>query len=133
MITTIDSSVLWAVFNDEPGAGAWSRVLLDATRSGELAICDVVLAEIAPAFDSEREAAAMIERLGIRFDSIREEAAFEAGRIFKKYRQEGGPRAHMIPDFLIGGHALHQSDRLAAVDRGYLRRYFPKLKLLTPL
>ena len=38
----------------------------------------------------------------------------------------------MIPDFLIGGHALRQSNRLAAVDRGYLRRYFPKLKILTP-
>jgi len=38
----------------------------------------------------------------------------------------------MIPDFLIGSHVLRQSDRLAAMDRGYLRRYFPKLTILTP-
>jgi len=36
----------------------------------------------------------------------------------------------MIPDFLVAGHALHQADRLAAIDRGYLRAYFPSLRLL---
>lgn len=132
MITAVDSSVLWAVFNDEPGAEEWSQVLLEASRAGELTICDVVFAEIAPAFDSCAEALEMLDQIGIRFDPLDDEAAFEAGRIFRVYRKDGGPRAHLIPDFLIAAHALCQADRLAAVDRGYLRRYFPKLKLLTP-
>jgi predicted nucleic acid-binding protein len=132
MITALDSSVLWTVFNDETGAADWSRTLLAAAREGELTVCDVVLAEIAPAFDSEQQALDLLERLGIRFDPLTAEAAFEAGRIFKIYRQEGGPRTHLIPDFLIGGHALRQANQLAAIDRGYLRRYFPRLKILTP-
>jgi hypothetical protein len=41
-------------------------------------------------------------------------------------RREDGPGRQLIPDFLIAGHA----DRLAAIDRGYLRRYFPNLALL---
>jgi len=131
MITAVDSSVLLAVFNNEPAASDWSRVLLDASREGELTVCDVVFAEIAPVFDSQEHAHIVLEGLGIRFDYLNEDAAFEAGRIFKAYRKEGGPRTFMIPDFLIGGHALRQCDRLAATDRGYLRRYFPKLKLLT--
>jgi hypothetical protein len=49
-----------------------------------------------------------------------------------RYRREGGPRQHLIPDFLIAAHAQVQCNRLAAIDRGYLRRYFPKLKLLIP-
>jgi hypothetical protein len=38
----------------------------------------------------------------------------------------------LIPDFLIGAHACEQADCLAARDRGYLRRYFPQLRILTP-
>jgi predicted nucleic acid-binding protein len=132
MITAVDASVLWTVFNDELGAVDWSRALLDASREGELTVCDVVFAEIAPAFDSRQQALDMLQRLGVRFDPLNDDAAFEAGCVFKAYRQEGGPRTHMIPDFLIGSHALRQSDRLAAVDRDYLRRYFPELKVLKP-
>ena len=132
MTTAVDTSVLLAVFNDEPQAEAWGQALLGASREGVLVICEVVFAEIAPAFDSRRDALMLLDRLGIRFDPILEEAAYEAGRIFKAYRKEGGPRMHMIPDFLIGAHAQRQADRLAAEDRGYLRRYFPKLHLLKP-
>jgi predicted nucleic acid-binding protein len=132
MITAVDSSVLWIVFNDEPDAAEWSATLLDAAREGELIVCDVVLAEIAPAFDSLPQELEILEQLSIRFDRLNADSAFQAGRIFRNYRREGGPRTHMIPDFLIGSHALCQSDRLATVDRGYLRRYFPKLKLLNP-
>ncbi|MGH2396004.1 MAG: hypothetical protein ACRDFW_03235 [bacterium] len=55
-----------------------------------------------------------------------------AGHAFKVYRQAGGPREHMIPDFLIATHAQMQADRLAVNDRGYIRRYFPDLSLLQP-
>jgi len=69
--------------------------------------------------------------LGLQLGSISIDAACEAGRIFRSYRNQGGPREFLIPDFLIAAHALLDCDRLAAADRGYLRRYFPNLNLLS--
>lgn len=50
--------------------------------------------------------------------------------MFRAYRDAGGPREYPIPDFLIAAHAQTQTNRLAAIDRGYLRRYFADLPLL---
>jgi hypothetical protein len=70
--------------------------------------------------------------LEIAFDPLQAVSAFAAGQIFRQYRDHGGPRTHLIPDFLIGAHASHQADALAAADRGYLRTYFSRLNRLTP-
>jgi len=132
MKTAIDSSVLHAIFNEESGAGGWLEVLVGARREGKLVVCEVVLAELALAFRSRHELDEVLGKLGAEFDPIRPETAWLAGRTFMKYRRAGGPRAHLIPDFFIAAHARLQADRLAAVDRGYIRRYFREVSLLQP-
>ena len=72
------------------------------------------------------------ESIQVHFDPISPESAYLAGQTFLRYRREGGPRQHFIPDFLIAAHATVQADRLAATDRGYLRAYFPNLSLIAP-
>ena len=132
MKTAIDSSVLLAVFNGEPEGRSWLERLMQARREGQLVICDVVYAELAPAFAIETDLKEALRKLGVFFESISPSAAWQAGVSFRLYRDAGGPREHLIPDFLIAAHAQHQADRLAAVDRGYLRRYFSDLPLLQP-
>ena len=102
-------------------------------REGRLVACEVVLAEMAAFFPGETEAVSFLHDLGIEFDSVGTRAALLTGKIFRSYRNAGGPREHLIPDFLIGAHSLIQSDQLAATDKGYLRRYFPKLKVIAPV
>jgi len=133
MRTAIDPSILWSLLKGEADAAAWQRTLELAALEGDLVICPVAVAEIASAYASETDLMEDLDRLTISYDSIRPAAAFKAGHIFKSYRRAGGPRITLIPDFLIAAHALVQADRLAAADRGYLRTYFPALKLLHPL
>lgn len=133
MITAIDSSVILLILNQEPQKEAWQNALAQASLEGLLVICPVVFAECGTRFSSLTQFQNALDLLQISYDPFLEKTAFSAGQIFKHYRQSGGPRNHLIPDFLVAAHAENQCDRLAAVDRGYFRHYFPKLKLLQPL
>jgi predicted nucleic acid-binding protein len=130
MRTALDSSVLLAIFNGEDGAEQWLEALIRARREGRLILCEVVYAEIAPAFPDREALEERLRLMGATVEPINNDAAWVAGESFRQYRESGGPREHLIPDFLIAAHALSQADRLAALDRGYLRRWFGDLKLL---
>lgn len=132
MRTALDSSVLILLYRKQAGWEAWRDRLQDASGDGELIISPVAFAEYSIAYPSLELACADLERLHVHYEPIDPAAAYLAGQIFLRYRREGGPRQHLIPDFLIAAHARVQADRLAAIDRGYLRTYFPSLPLLTP-
>ena len=131
MTTALDSSVLWAVIKQEPGHERWLQALMQAASEGPLLISPVAFAELAPTTVDETKLLALLARLAIAYDPITPATAHLAGLTFKQYRKAGGPRQHLVPDFLIAAHALTQAYRLAAIDRGYLRKWFPKLQLLT--
>ena len=133
MTTALDSSVLWAIIKREAGHERWLATLITAASEGPLIISPVAFAELAPSTANESELLEFLSRLAITYDPISPAAAHLAGLTFKRYRKAGGPREHLVPDFLIAAHAQFQSDRLAAIDRGYLRQWFPELEILTPL
>jgi hypothetical protein len=132
MITAIDSSVLWAIIKQEAGHERWLEALLRAAYEGPLIISPVVFAELAPSTSEAAELTGFLTDLSIFYSPLTPEAAHLAGLIFKRYRQVGGSRQHLVPDFLIAAHAQVQANRIAAVDRGYLRKWFPDLQLLMP-
>ncbi len=113
------------------GWEGWRDTLTRAATEGPLLISPVVFAECSAGFPSAVIALREFESIQIHFDPILPESAYLAGQTFLRYRREGGPRPHLVPDFLIAAHATVQADRLAAIDRGYLRRYFPALTLLS--
>jgi hypothetical protein len=132
MTTALDSSVLWAIIRREPGHQRWIEALVAAASEGPLIISPMAFAELAPSTGDESELLEYLARLAVTYEPISPAAAHLAGRTFKRYRMAGGPRQHLVPDFLIAGHAQVQAQRLAAMDRGYLRQWFPDLAILTP-
>jgi predicted nucleic acid-binding protein len=132
MRTALDSSVLILLYRRESGWERWRECLQRASGEGELLISPVAFAEFSIAYPTLESAQADLDRLHIIYSPISPAAAYLAGQIFLRYRREGGPRVHLIPDFVIASHAMTQADRLASIDRGYLRPYFPGLSLLQP-
>lgn len=130
MITALDSSVLLLILRRQSGWEHWQKLISVASSEGPLVICPVVFAECSIGFASTEEALSHFEAIGVSYDSFTPESSWLAGQTFLLYRRQGGVRTHLLPDFLVASHATHQADRLAAIDRGYLRTYFPKLQRL---
>lgn len=60
------------------------------------------------------------------------EAAFLAGKAFRRYREAGGVRTAPLPHFYIGAHAAVAGYRLLTRDARRYRTYFPRLELIAP-
>jgi predicted nucleic acid-binding protein len=127
----VDTSVLLAIFKGESTGERWLECLQTAAEAASLLVSSVVFAEIRSFFPSDSACRSALRDLDLRHSALSEEAANLAGRIFRHYRKEGGRRT-ILPDFLVAAHAATQADSLATDDRGYLRAYFPQIRILSP-
>jgi len=133
MITAVDTNILIDIFTaDENFGEASAEALQVCSQLGAIVICDVVWAETATAFSSEKTFHRSIDTLGIQFSPMSQHAADVAAKIWRAYRKAGGKRQRIAADFLIGAFALEQCDQLLSRDRGFYNSYFKKLKLIDP-
>lgn len=133
MITAVDSNVLLDVFLADSRHGPASRDALRRCRAeGSLVACEVVWAEVAAAFGNTKVADEALDGLEVEFDGLDRATASEAGLAWRRYRRDGGTRRRVLPDFLIGTHALSRAERLLTRDRGFYRTSFARLRILEP-
>ena len=134
MITAIDTNILVDILEPDPVFGqASAKMLKLALAEGAVVACDVVWAEIATAYaDKKEDLLVVMEKLNVSFLPLSQDAALTAAKQWHKYRKRGGGRKRIAADFLIGGQALEQCDRLLTRDDGFFRDYFDGLKLLVP-
>jgi len=131
MITAVDTSTLLDVFTADARYLLGSQdALRKAMQEGRLILCEVVLAELRPCFKKRSALLDALEKLDVDFQPVSMQAALLAGEVWKRYRQSGGKREHLIPDFLVAAHAMDSADRLLTRDRGFYRRWFRGLKLI---
>lgn len=132
MKTAVDSSVLFDIVKGAPGARAAQAALETALAHGSLCACAVVLAELGRYFKSNLDLQAFLVDCQIDHDPLSTASALGAAQIMRTYARNKGPRERVAPDFLIGAHALHQTDALLTSDGGFYRQYFKGLTVLTP-
>ena len=128
MITAVDTNVLFDLFWTGAPHHSQSRAWLrEAYDRGAVIVCDVVYAELVPAFPDRTSLDDALRDIGATLSPIDSAIAYEAGLRWKRYRSAGGPRQRVITDFLIGAHALSMAEAFLTRDRGFFSSYFPEL------
>ena len=128
-----DSNVLLDIFGGDPSWGRWSKqALRDALAIGAVGINPVIYAEISVRFGDHASLDAGLNELTLERLQLPYEAAFVAGRAFRRYRRAGGVRSSPLPDFFIGAHAEVADITVLTRDVSRFRTYFPTVRLIAP-
>jgi predicted nucleic acid-binding protein len=157
MTTAVDTNIILDILiPGEPFAES-SKALLDSYLSqGRLILCEVVFAEMAACFPSEKEVKAFLAETGMRLVYSNEKSLYIAGTRWAEYarRSDRGriscsgcgttfdvtcpqckafvaKRLHVLADFIIGAHALTHADCLVSRDLGVYKTYFNELKVVS--
>ena len=129
MITSVDTNVLLDVFVSDALHHSQSQEwLIGAYDRGAVLVCDVVYAELVPAFGDRSALDGALSQINATISPLDTAIAYEAGLRWSRYRQAGGPRTRIMSDFLIGAHAVARADTLLTRDRGFYATYFPELQ-----
>ena len=129
MITAVDTNVLLDVFVSSAAHHSQSQKwLISAYDRGAILVCDIVYAELVPAFGDRSSLDRALGEINATVSPIDTAIAYEAGLRWARYRQAGGPRVRIIADFLIGAHAGAKADAFLTRDRGFYVTYFPELQ-----
>lgn len=127
----IDTNVLMDVLQADATFGPASLAVLERLGAvNSLVINPVIYAEVAAWIESKERLDELLPEELFRCEPIPKEAAFLAGRAFRRYKARGGVKPRMLADFLIGAHAAVGGHGLVSRDRGY-GQYF-QIELLDP-
>ena len=132
MTTLVDTSVLLDIVAPSTWR-EWSEAQLEiAAGAGDLAINQVVYAELAVGFATQDRLERTLQGVGLVRLGLPWAASWLVSRAFLDYRQRGGPRTTPLPDFFIGAHAAAAGLRLLTRDPKRVRAYFPRVQLIAP-
>lgn len=157
MKTAADTNILLDLLTGDATAIRQARAAIQqAVDAGTLVMCSVVYAELAGHFARFDDLERFVVALGVAVEELSSTALWQAGQAWRAYARRRGQqvdcarcggrssvtcmhcgaplswRQHVLPDFLIGGHASAQGDGLLTRDTGYYRTYFPQLRLVVP-
>ena len=116
MITAVDTNVLLDLFRtDSPFHSRSREWLRRAYDRGAVIVCDLVYAELVPAFPSRISLDAALREIGAALSPVDSSIAYEAGLRWKQYRRPVARGNESSPTFSLG---LTHSQRPTHSSRG---------------
>lgn len=128
----VDTNVFVDVIHRDPIWLDWSLRELSKAMRGLILTNFVVYAELHTHDTAGPHIDAFLEKLGVQVVDLSRPAAQLAAQAFRAYRQRGGTKTGVLPDFFIGAHAQADGHKLLTRDAGRYKTYFPKIKLICP-
>jgi predicted nucleic acid-binding protein len=129
----VDTNVISDIVSDDPVWSDWSLSQLEAASiAGKPVIVDVVYAELAALYGRIEDLDEMLDGMTIEIVPMVRASLFLAAKAFATYRERGGSRTGVLPDFFIGAHASVEQIPLLTRDARRYRTYFPRAMLIAP-
>lgn len=129
----VDTNIILDVLTADLQWRPWSAEQIKIARShGDIAVNPVVFAELCVRSSDIRTVKETLEDFGLVYLDIPRPALFLAAKAFAAYRDRGGPRQSVLPDFFVGAHALAEDMPLLTRDPRRYRTAFPTLAIIAP-
>lgn len=133
MITFIDTNVLIYLIDDREPLHGWSeKQFIHCKSQGPVVIPDVVYAEFSAGMTSKKHTDEALETLSLERAQISRDALYEAGRLFRTYKTNGGNKKNVLSDFFIAAQAADEEAYVLTANRKDFYKLLPTLKLITP-
>jgi predicted nucleic acid-binding protein len=131
--TLIDSNVLIDVLEQRLEWIGWVTSKLEQlSQTGTLVINQIAYGEASIPYDQEDVFATTVDTGWVVREDLPWSATFRAGKAFRQYRERGGVRDMILPDFFIGAHASVKGYKVLTRDGPRFRTYFPEIEVIAP-
>ena len=129
----IDTNVIVDLLKADPEWMPWSTKQLTLARNQlPLRINILIYAELCSHRQTQNQIDGFLRDTGITIAEINTSAALAAAQAFLQYRQRGGAKTGVLPDFFIGAQAQAEGWTLLSRDGARYKTYFPDIKLICP-
>jgi len=155
MTIAIDTNILFDILLPDPKFKDSSLNLLkDYSKSNKLIISEIVYSELASQFNEQDLLDLFLSDVNIFIKNTGKDGLWIASKVWNDYNKNRDTKLqcnncghfqnyycnkcnklikskqHIIPDFIIGGHAIENGNKLISRDRGFYRKYFTELEII---
>ena len=127
--TLIDTNVFIDMLEQRPRWFAWATARVEQFSQ---VINQIAYGEASIPYDEEAIFAKSVDVDWIVREDLPWSAAYRAGKAFQTYKERGGQRDMILPDFFIGAHASVKGYRILTRVASRYRTYFPDVEVIAP-